>query len=308
MLAGSRVEQDFRALERAGSEHHGASREVHHLAGVRVDHAYSARPVGDGVDEHFRDQRVRPGGEVAGIARRVEQRRRRMKRRLEIAAPPAAAASAARRSVLVVQHAVGGDAGASGDERAAHLLDRALERHLDAIELGGPLEDAVRYLRQPLVGAGAAEQRVDLVVVRFHIVVRDRPIHIEAVAARRFELHRSVAQCAASPEVGSPAEDARADQRVRRAGRRVLAFVGQPVTREGVGRVGRDLLVLRQRGIVAVRPIEEVVFSDGDRTFARRQPMTPHRRDGHSIVRYSVRTSIIRPASSSSTFTPAIAS
>ena len=226
------------------------------------------------------------------------QRRRRMKRRLQVAAASAAAASTARGAVLVVQHAVGGDAGASGDEGAARLLDGALECDFHAIELGGPLEYAIRHLHQSFVRAGAAKQRVDPVVVRLDVVVRDRPIHVEAVPARGLELQRSIAQRAASPEIGSPAQDSRADQRVRGARDRIVAFVGQPVPREGIGRVRRDLLVLRQRGVVAVGPIEEVVFGDVDRTLARRQPVPPHRRVRPFHRAVSVRTSIIRPASS----------
>ena len=205
---------------------------------------------------------------------------RRVERRLDVAAAPAPAAAGAARTIFVVQDAVGRDAGAAGNVVPPHLRDRALERHLDAIELRRPLKHAVRHLREPFIGPGTSEQHVDLVVVRLHVVVRDRPVDVEAVAAGGVELQRSVPQRAAAPEVGLAAEDARPHPRVRRAGGRVLPLVHHPVAGEPVGRVRDDLLVLREGGIGSVGAVEKAVLGDVDRALAWRQPVSPHRRVG----------------------------
>ena len=250
MRARPRVEQDARRVERAGAEHDDRRLEVHHLARVRVDDAHAGGAVRRLADEHFRDDRVRPHRHVAAVARRIDERRRRVERRLDVAAAAAAAAPGAARAVLVVQDAVGRDAGAARNVVAPHLRDRALERHLDAIQLRRPLEHAVRHLRRALRSCPEhPSSTIDLVVVRLHVVVRDRPVDVEAVAAGGVELQRPVAQRAAAPEVRLAAEDARAHPRVRRAGRRVLPLVHDPVAREPVARVRHHLLVLRERGI-----------------------------------------------------------
>jgi hypothetical protein len=90
---------------------------------------------------------------------------------LEVTAAAAASPPATRGSILVVEHAVSRDAGAARDQRASQLPDRALEGDFDAIELRRALKHAVRHLHEPFVGAGAAEQHVDFVVVRLHVVV-----------------------------------------------------------------------------------------------------------------------------------------
>ena len=81
MRARLRVEQDARAVERARAEHDHLRLEVHHLARVRVDDAHAGGAVRRLVEEHLRDHRVRPDGEVAGVARGIDERRRRVEGR-----------------------------------------------------------------------------------------------------------------------------------------------------------------------------------------------------------------------------------
>src|SRR5207244_4800979 len=131
----------------------------------------------------------------------------------------AAAASRALRSVFV-EHAVCRDTRAPWNVVAPHLRDRALESDFDAIELVRTLEDTVGHLLEPFLRPRAAEQHVDLVVVRLDVVVRDRPIDVESVAARGVALPRTVAQRAATPEIRPAGEHAGANPRVARAGRR----------------------------------------------------------------------------------------
>ena len=121
-----------------------------------------------------------------------------------------------------------------------------LNCRLHAVELGRPLEDAVRHLLQALLRARAAEQDVHLVVVGLHVLVGDRPVHVEAVAARGPELQRPVAQRAPAPEVRPAPEHPRAHPGVGRARGRVLLLVHHPVAGEGVAGVRGDLLVLRE--------------------------------------------------------------
>ena len=231
-----RVEEDARRVERARAEHDHRRAEIEHLFRVRIDHADTGGLVRRRVDDDLGDDRVRTNRQVAGVARRVDERGRRVERRLEVAAAAAASAPGAARAVLV-EHAFGRHAGAARDVVAPHLRDRSLERDLDAIELRRPLEDAVGNLIEILFRAGAAEQHVHLVVVRLHIVVADRPVDVEPVAPRGIELQRPVAQRAAAPEVRLAAENVRAHPRVRRAGGRVLPLVHHPVAGEPVGRV-----------------------------------------------------------------------
>jgi hypothetical protein len=186
----------------------------------------------------------------------------------DVAAAAAVAAAHALHAVLV-EDAVGGDAGAAGDVVAAHLRERALEVDLGAVELGRPLEDAVGHRVEVLDRARAAEQHVDLVVIGLHLGVADRPVHVVAVAARRVELERPVAQGAAAPEVGTAAEHARAHPRVRRAGGRVLLLVHDPVARKGVARVRGELLGIAVRRVRAVGALE-VVLGHVDRALAGR--------------------------------------
>src|SRR5262245_12720691 len=134
-----------------------------------------------------------------------------MERRPDVAAASAAAASRALRAVLVVEETIGRHAGAARNVMPSHLRDGALERHFDAIELRRPLEDTVGNLVEAFVGAGAAEQHVHLVVVALDVLVPDRPVDVEAVAARGVELQWPVTQRAPAPEVGAAAEHARAD-------------------------------------------------------------------------------------------------
>jgi hypothetical protein len=91
--------------------------------------------------------------------------------------------------------------GAAGDVVPAQGRDRALEGDLDAVELARALEDAVRDLVEPFLGAGAPEEHVHLVVVGADFGIPDRPVHVVAVEPGRVELHGPVAQGAAAPEV-----------------------------------------------------------------------------------------------------------
>ena len=135
MRARSRVEQDARRVQRTGAEDDHWRLEVHHLARVRVDDPHAGGAVRRLADEHFGDPRVRPYGQVAAVARRIDERGRRVERRVDVAAAAAAPAPGAARPILVVQDALGRHAGAAGDVVASHLGNRALERHLDAIQL-----------------------------------------------------------------------------------------------------------------------------------------------------------------------------
>src|SRR5262245_53247122 len=129
-----------------------------------------------------------------------------MERRPDVAAAPAAAAAGALRAVLVVEETVGRHAGAARNVVPPHLRDGALERDLDAIELGRTLEHAIGHLVESFVRSRAAEQHIHLVVVTLHVGVPDRPIDVEAVAAGGVELQRAVSQRAAAPEVCPAAE------------------------------------------------------------------------------------------------------
>ena len=59
---------------------------------------------------------------------------------------------------------------------------------LAAIELQRPLEDAVGQVRDVLLRARDAEQRVDLVVVGRDVGIADRPVLAEPVVALRLEV------------------------------------------------------------------------------------------------------------------------
>ncbi len=264
-----RVEKDARAVQAARAQDHDLGLEVHHLACVGVDHAHAARLARGRVEEHLGNDRVGPDGQVAGVARGVDERGRRVEGGVDVAPAPAPASSQALRPVLVVEDAVGGHARAAGDVAPAHLCDGALEGDLHAVELARALEDPVRHLLQAFVRAGAAEEHVHLVVVGLDVVVGDRPVDVEAVAAGRAELHRPVAQRAAAPEVRLPSQHARPHPGVGRARGRVLLLVHHPVAGEGVAAVRRHRLVLGQLGVVGVGPVEEVVLGHRDRTVIR---------------------------------------
>ena len=169
--ARSRVEQDARGVEGTSAEDDHWRFEVHHLARVRIDDPDASGAVRRLADEHFGDPRVRAHGQVAAVARRIDERRRRVERRVDVAPASAPPAPGAARPVFVVQDALGRDAGAAGDVVPSHLGNRAFERHLDAIQLRRPLKHAVGDLHQPFVRPGTSEQHVNLVVVRLHIVV-----------------------------------------------------------------------------------------------------------------------------------------
>ncbi len=181
-----------------------------------------------------------------------------------------------RDAVLVAQHAVGGHTGATRNQLAPHLRDGALHLHLAAIELQRPLEDAVGQVRNVLLRARDAEQRVHLVVVGRDVGIADRPVLAEPVVALRLQIQLREAQRHAAPEIGLAAEHAGADPRVRRAGDRVLLLVGDPVAREVIARVGHHLLVLLHLGREPVRPVEGAVLGRRERELVHRQPMAPH--------------------------------
>ncbi len=116
----------------------------------------------------------------------------------------------------------GQDAGvlAFGQHRAVDGQRRDAERRhvLFAVEFRGAegrrrLEHAVRGTRRVLeavVVAVDADEHLDLVVVRRDLLVGERPVETEAVAALRLEIVRAVAQRDAAPVVGAAAEHARA--------------------------------------------------------------------------------------------------
>ena len=243
IVARLRVEQQARRFERRRREHDDLRLEVVDLARDAVDDAHAGHLVRPLVVEDFGDRRVRPQLEVAGVARREDQRGRRMERRADVASAPAAAASHAALAVLV-QHAVGGDAGAPGNQLAAHLRDRALQQHFAFVQLQRPLIEAVRQMRNAFLRAADAEQRVDLVVIRRDVGIADRPVFAEAVLRLPLEIHLGEPQRHAAPHVRLAAKHARPHPGVRRARGRVLLLVDDVVRRIAIARVGVDLLVL----------------------------------------------------------------
>ena len=70
------------------------------------------------------------------------------------------------------------------------------------------MEDAVRIVGQSFVRAENADELVELVVVRFDVVVRDRPVIAQAVQALAPEIVGAEAQRDASPVVGPAADHA----------------------------------------------------------------------------------------------------
>jgi hypothetical protein len=75
MRARSRVEEDARRVEGTSAEDDHWRFEVHHLARIRIDDPHASRAVRRLADEDFGDPRVRAHGQVAAVARRIDERR-----------------------------------------------------------------------------------------------------------------------------------------------------------------------------------------------------------------------------------------
>ena len=97
----------------------------------------------------------------------------------------------------------------AGDARDLQLVGGLLDEQLVAARLGRRQEDAVGIVRQALVAAEDADERVDPVVVRLHVLVGDRPVVAETVEALAPEVVGTEAQRDAAPVVRAAAEHPR---------------------------------------------------------------------------------------------------
>ena len=77
----------------------------------------------------------------------------------------ARAASVTTASIFVVLESFAGNTGAVLSQNAPHFLNTLLQGYFRAIQLGGPLENAVRQVWQIFLYAGDPEVQVDFVVV-----------------------------------------------------------------------------------------------------------------------------------------------
>ena len=111
-------------------------------------------------------------------------------------------------------------------DRDVHLAERLLQQPLAAARRRRRQEELAPGQRVGIVGAAAdANQLLDLVVVRRHVRVADRPGDLPAVFRGALEVEIGVAQAHAAPHVGLPAVPPDPNQLERLVGRREIRLL-----------------------------------------------------------------------------------
>ena len=152
----------------------------------------------------------------------------------------------------------------AGNARDLQLVGGLLDEQLVAARLGRRQEHAVGIVRQSLLAAEDADERVDPVVERLHVLVGDRPVVAETIEALPAEVVGTEPERDPPPVIRAPAEHARPEP-VELAARAVgvgLAFERPPAER----RVELPELLLLGRRPAArriVRPLEHVRLARG---------------------------------------------
>ena len=259
-LVRLRIEQDARRLAGARGQHDDARLDVVLAAGVLVDVGDAGRAAGL-VDRDLAGHGVVDDRQLLGRHRRRNQHRRRGKIRVLRAASAALAAVVARHpSVQRLRQ----NRQPAGNARDLQLVGGLLDEQLVAARLGRRQEDTVGIVRQPLLAAENADERVDPVVERLHVLVGDRPVVAETIKALPAEVIGAEPERDPSPVIRAPAEHA-GPEPVELAARAVgigLAFERPPAER----RVELPELLLLGRRPAArriVRPLEHVRLARG---------------------------------------------
>ena len=200
-------------------------------------------------------------GQLLGRHRRRNQHRRRREIRVLRAASTTLAAVVARHPAVQRLRQDRQPAGNAGD---LQLVGGLLDEQFIAPRPGRRQEDAVGIVRQSLLAAEDADERVDPVVERLHVFVGDRPVVAETIEALPPEVVGAEAQRDPPPVIRAPAEHAGSEP-VELAARAVgvgLAFERPPAER----RVELPELLLLGRGPAArriIRRLEHVRLARG---------------------------------------------
>ena len=198
-----RVEQDARRVDAAGADDHDLAQHLVLGAGLAVEVLDAAR-LALVVDQHARDDRVRPDLELAGLQRERDQVIGGAEERRRVAAGAAAAAVVAGREAA---RRLGHVGAAAGDDVDAERLGALLQQPFAAARRRRRLQElAARQRLGVVVTAADADHLLDLVVVGRDVGVRDRPGDLPAVAGRGLEIHLRQAQADAAPDVGLAAQ------------------------------------------------------------------------------------------------------
>ena len=207
MAARARVEEEARRLAGARRHHDDARPHVAVLAGGGV-HVGDAGREALGVRRHLPGHGPGHDPEPPGGERRGQQDGRRREVGVGRAAAAALAAVVAGRPVAERPRE---DREARGDDGDAEALAGLLDRELVAARLRGRHEDAVRLVLDPLVRAEDPDHLVEAVVIGLEVLVADRPVVAEAVAAAALEVPGAEAERDATPVVRAAAEHAAAE-------------------------------------------------------------------------------------------------
>ena len=228
---GLGIEQDAGGLAGAGGEDDGLALHGALLSGdlVDIDDAIGLAVCSDG---DLAGMRVTKDVKVAGREGRRQVHGGRLIIGLDRAATSAVGRPETRGAFL---HGLRDDLLSFGiirvqAGREVHVVltggeDRAVDRNHGDTELGDVLLDvefagaglrwreqrAVRGVRRVLeafIGAVDADEHLDLVVIRSHVVVGERPVEAEAVTRIGFEVVRAVTERDATPVVRASAEHA----------------------------------------------------------------------------------------------------
>ena len=151
-----------------------------------------------------------------------------------------------------------------GDAGDPELVRRLLDQELVAARLRRRHEDPVGIVGQPLGAAKNAHEPIQLIVVRLHIVVRDRPVVAEAFERASPEILRTEPQRNAAPVIRAAAEHAGAEP-VERAARtsRVRLTVERPAAQRRVELPELTFVRRRTAPRRVVRPHEHLRVLDG---------------------------------------------
>jgi hypothetical protein len=145
------------------------------------------------------------------------------------------------------------------------FLDPVAQRGLRARHRHRRLELAVGQARQAFGHALDADVLLDQVVIRLDVLVADRPVHAVAIVRGRLEFQIADPQRLAAPDVGAPADQARADPEELRVGLvhvRLVDVVDEPARvplADGIGnRLNRTLPRERPLRLRAILQLERL--------------------------------------------------
>ena len=210
-----RVEQDSRRLTRARGENDdaGAHGVIAAVGAIDVGHA-GCEPAR--VGRHLAGHRIGDDAQPAGGERRRQQHRRRRKVRMR-------GAAAAALPAVVTGGAPIERPGQNRQPRRnagdVESIARLLHHQLVAARTRRWKKDPVGFVRKVFNRAENADQSIELVVVRFQIVVADRPVVAKPIDAAPPEIIGAKSERNAAPVVGPAAEHPRPEPVERRARR-----------------------------------------------------------------------------------------